>query len=169
MDETKRRILLSLIIFSLILSISIVGNAFAKYKTEIRAESVASVALLATDTEISLPVIYSNPGETKIIPFKITNTEDEKPCEVTLKYNFVVSRSNNIPFDYKICKDEHCNMELTPVMQGIYDDESFKLQAGVKDEKTYYLKVSWPEVSNSAYYAFEVDYFTIKVNSEQVD
>ena len=169
MDKIKRRVLLSLIIFSLFLSISIVGNAFAKYKTKLEGEGIATVALLANETEIAIPILYGEPGTTTVVPFKITNTEDNKPCEVTLKYNFVINRSNNIPFDYKVCLDEDCNNEISSIAQGIYDDESFKLNPGIEDEKTYYLKINWPEVNNNANYAFEVDYIMVKVNSEQVD
>ena len=48
-------------------------------------------------------------------------------------------------------------------------DSSFKFSAGSREEKNYYLKVTWPEDKNDASYAFEVDYIRLKIDVVQVD
>ena len=50
-------------------------------------------------------------------------------------------------------------------------DEETKnaLKAGIKEEHTYYLKISWPEEHNDASYAFEIDYFKVIINSTQIN
>ncbi|MBQ9011657.1 MAG: hypothetical protein IJ093_03310 [Bacilli bacterium] len=161
---------LPLIILLFLLALSLLGrNIQAKYINNSANDDTAKVALMASDTiiDITSPLL-SEPGSTDIVPFVITNKSENKVCEVAQTYKFTIDRSNNIPFEYQLCKDSNCTETISET-NGYYTDANFKFDAGVEQSAQYYLKITWPENQNDASYALEVDYIRVKVEIIQIN
>lgn len=150
----------------------ITDATLAKYTTTVHSSDSVKIALFANDLVATVPSTQNiYPGSDPIlIPIEVTNKKDGKICDVTENYKIEIKNNDhpNIPLNYQFCKDEHCNT-LVSQSNGIYEDDSFKFQAGVEEKNTLYLKVSWPEEYNDSSYAFEIDYIQLKFILTQED
>ncbi|MBR3229946.1 MAG: hypothetical protein IKF91_03870 [Bacilli bacterium] len=164
----SKKFLPVIIVFLIITLVFIVGDTFAKYVTKAEGSDKAIIAIMASDTSFNFDNLKAEPGSVNIIPFTLTNSLDGKTCEVTQTYKMSIENSENIPYEYELCKDSECESVINK-SNGFYSDSSFRFNAGVSEEKEYYLKVSWPENKNDASYAFEVDYIRLKIDVVQVD
>ena len=165
----RSRKFLPVVFLFLIITISFLfKTTLAKYTTKVNGEDSALIAIMANDVVFDFDTYKAEPGSTTIIPFSVTNTSEGKTCEVTQTYKMSIERSNNIPFEFELCKDSNCTNVLT-MTNGYFTDASFILNAGVAETKNYYLKVVWPSDKNDASYALEVDYIRLKISAVQVD
>lgn len=164
----SRKFLPVLLLFFVITVLFIVKSSLAKYAANFNGEDSAVIAIMASDVTTSFSTVGAEPGSITMIPFSITNTANGKTCEVTQTYKIAIERSNNIPFEFDLCKDSSCNNVVSKVGT-YYSDSSFKLNAGVPETNNYYLRVYWPSNKNDASYSLEVDYIRLKINAVQVD
>ena len=163
----------NLIFLCIITTIIIITMSFSKYESTVAGNNVTKVALMANSVsmDINLP-ISGHPGMDFIIcPIVITNKEEDKVCEVSQKYTIEIETQEylNIPLTFELYKDKYCTEIMGCDENGIYYYDDFFFKAGVEDQKTYYLKIDWPENANSEYLAFEIEYFSVNVVATQVD
>lgn len=170
---SRKKLILKILIICIITSILSIELTLAGYKSSTNLMSAATVALMANNTTIEIENnLEGYPGcEPIVCPIILTNVKDNKVCKVGQKYSISVDRTQfqNIPLEFSLYKDENCTEILAPNENFVYTDESFIFEAGVETSITYYLKVEWPEDKNNSDFAFEVEYFKINVDVEQID
>ncbi|MBP3596089.1 MAG: hypothetical protein J6J60_01630 [Clostridia bacterium] len=170
---SRKKLILKILIICIITSILSIELTLAGYKSSTNLMSAATVALMANNTTIEIENnLEGYPGcEPIVCPIILTNVKDNKVCKVGQKYSIYVDRTQfqNIPLEFSLYKDENCTEILAPNENLVYTDESFIFEAGVETSITYYLKVEWPEDKNNSDFAFEVEYFKINVDVEQID
>lgn len=172
--ENKRKLsIIKILIFCLITTIISIDLTFANYKSEVQLQAATTIALMASNTTIEIENnLEGYPGCNPIIcPITLSNVKDSKVCKVSQKYSISVDRTEiqNIPLEFSLYTDKYCTEILTPDENGIYSDETFVFKSGVESSITYYLKIEWPEDKNSSDLAFEVEYFKLNVDVEQID
>ena len=154
-------------------TIIVVELTFAKYATTFSMENKSKVAVMASDVEFNIMTPESlYPGsEAAVVQLVFTNEENGQVCDISQNYSFSIERDStiNLPLEFSVYKDEDCSELFEPDDNGIYQDQSQTFKAGVSSNNIYYLKINWPEEYNDASYAFEVDYFKVLVNVEQID
>lgn len=163
-----------ILLFLLILTAIIVVNiSISKFESMGQLSGTSRVALMASDAYVDLDDdIMLYPGcEPKVYEVIITNKEENKICEVTQKYQLKIEKGEtaNLPIDISLYKDANCTQELIPNGNGYYSSDDYVLQAGVEESKIFYAKISWQNSSKNPSYAFEIDYFRIRIISEQVN
>ena len=162
-----------LIFISVITGIIVVGFSLSKYESSSQMMATARVALIASNAYVEFDDdIKGYPGcEPKIYELTITNKEENKICEVTQKYSIKIENSEfeNLPLEVSIYKDAECTDEIIPDTNGYYKQDDFIFYSGVEGSKKVYLKVEWPVTSKNPAYAFEVDYFRVRIIGEQLD
>lgn len=148
------------IIFSFLFYIDITS---ARYVTFDEISGEATVALMNSSVVFAnIENIFAVPGETKEYDIKITNGEDGKVAEVALSYILSVEKiEDNIPLEYTIRKyasDE----DLGKTVVG-------ELEANILEEDIYKICITWPEEYNDYTYSDEVEAFSLKVVTHQID
>lgn len=170
---SRKKTIIKILIICFITTIISVELTLAGYKTSTNLMAATTVALMANNTTIEIENnLEGYPGCDPIVcPIVLTNVKDNKVCRVGQKYFISVDRTNlqNIPLEFSLYEDENCTQILAPDENGIYSDESFVFEAGVETTITYYLKIEWPEDKNNSDFAFEVEYFKLNVDIEQID
>ena len=161
-----------LISLYIITTIIVTVISFSKFVTTESSNSVATVALMASEASIDIDLsdgLY--PGYKKIIPIVISNKKGEEICEVSQQYIIEIEReeSENLPLVYSLYKDESCTEMIEKDENGNYSLEEFKLQATVETEVKYYLKLEWPHEYNDENLAFEIGYLTVNIITTQLD
>lgn len=173
MVKVKITSILILIFIFLITILFGIKFAFSKYKNTSLNETSVKVAVMASDIELDvLTPIDMYPGcDPTVVAIILSNEKNGRVCEVAQSYSISIKREDiiNIPFEFSLYKDAECTEALTLTADGSYHDPSFQFAAGVKSEKTYYLKIEWPEQYNDPSYAFEIDYFKVYVETVQIN
>lgn len=170
---SRKKFIMKILIICVITSILSIELTLAGYRSSADLMSAATVAVMASNTTIEIEnKLEGYPGcEPIICPIVLTNVKNNKVCKVGQKYSIYVDRTEiqNIPLEFSLYKDEYCTEILAPDENGIYTDETFIFEAGVEASVTYYLKIEWPEDKNHSDLAFEIEYFKINVDVEQID
>lgn len=154
---------------------SMVSGLMARHVSQSSGGDTARVAVMASNVEIPLGnVVMIHPGETNIVPIKLTNKDGNVICEVDQRYIMTVepiSESiNNLPLEYSLYKDEGCKDEAEITVDGsTLSGAEGTFEASVEQTASYWLKVTWPKDQNNAYLAFEIDALKVKVRAEQID
>lgn len=166
----SKKILRNILIFG-ILTFSITTITLARYVTKTYGYSEARVALFGNNASVEITNIKGKPGDVTIIPIKITNALDGKTCEVAEKFTMYVNRTygSNLPLNINLYKDKECTKIIYRDENNNYFDDDFKFSPTKSETKTYYLKIEWPENSNDAANAFEIDYLSLYFRVTQVD
>ena len=168
--KIKTRIFKNLVLFILLILLSASVGTFSRYVSMVYGNTIARVALFGHNTKVEMKNIKGKPGDVKIIPIEITNTKNDKVCEVSQEFTIYINRKygKNLPLNINLYKDKDCT-ELIHISDKVYTNEDFKFEAGKNQTKKYYLKIEWPSNSSSVDNAFEIDYFTIDFRVVQVD
>lgn len=173
MEKLKQIPIFKLVFFCFITTVIVSEITFSRYKTTLSHYNTSKVAVMANDISLDLttPVDMYPGSEPAVVAITLTNTDNGKICEVSQSYTFEIKRGEmtNIPFEFDLYKDRECTELVNKDELGIFSDASFIFKAGIKEEHTYYLKISWPEEHNDASYAFEIDYFKVIINSTQIN
>lgn len=74
-----------------------------------------------------------------------------------------------MPLNINLYKDKECTKIIYRDENNNYFDDDFKFSPTKSETKTYYLKIEWPENSNDAANAFEIDYLSLYFRVTQVD
>ena len=162
-----------LLFLCFITTVIVVELTFSKYESTFSKSTDATVAIMANDVLSNIVIpdgIY--PGSAPVVvAITVTNEDNGRVCQVSQDYMIKIERPEqiNIPFEFELYKDKECTESLDINEDGYYYDSSFNFDAGIKDEKKYYLKIYWPEEYNDASYAFEIDYFRFIVDTIQRD
>lgn len=161
----------NLIFLYIITTIIITALAFSKYSSTVTGSNIAKIAVMANSisTDINIPMSSYPGGEPVICPIVITNKKDDKVCDVAQEFTFQIKNGNNIALNFGLYKDEYCTEIMEHDENGFYHSDEFKFSAGIEENKTYYLKVTWPENEKDASLAFEIEYFTVNIVSTQID
>lgn len=172
-NYSRKKFIIKILIICIITSILSIELTLAGYKSSTNLMAATTVALMANNTTIEIENnLDGYPGcEPIICPITLTNVKDNKVCRVGQKYSISIDRTEikNIPLEFSLYKDEYCTEILAPDENQNYSAESFVFKAGVETSITYYLKIEWPEDKNNSDLAFEVEYFKINVDVEQID
>ncbi len=171
---TYKKIIISsvFIVLTAMILFNITAIVQAKYSSKMTATATTQIALMANNISTEIGNIKAYPGQTTIIPIKVTNKDaDNRVCEVSESFKINLNRnySNNIPLQVSLCKDASCNNKILVDENGIYDDPDFKFKAGVENAKTYYLQIKWPREYNDVFYSFEIDYIVLDFYVQQID
>lgn len=172
--RNKRKIsIVQIIIFCLITTIISIDLTLANYKTEVELQTATTVALMASDTIIEIENnLDGYPGcEPIVCPINLTNAKNNTVCEVSQSYSIYVDRTDfeNIPIEISLYKDKYCTEILALDENGKYSSDEFIFEAGIESSVTYYLKIEWPEEANNSDFAFEIEYFKLNIDIEQID
>ena len=174
MGKEKNKIKTHNLIFLFIATTIIITTiSLSKYVSTVSTDSITKVALMANDLSVDIDLtegVY--PGYKTIRPITFTNENEEGMiCDVAQQFTLQFGRETieNIPINFSIYKDVLCTEIIEPDENGYYSSEDFKLNAGERDEKTYFLEISWPEEENEEQLAFEIGYFTMNIIVEQVN
>lgn len=157
-------VLLILVLFTT----SIVSGRYARYSTSASGSDNARIAVMAAGvTSITLDTITGCPTTTYSVaqPIKICNyatvNGKERVSEVSLRIKLEAATvMNNIPLTFAFFKDAACQTAVS--------DADLLFAPGEKDEKTFYLQISWPKVAVESY-AFEIDAIRVVATAEQID
>lgn len=166
----SKRLLRNILLFC-ILTFSITTITLARFVTKTYGYSEARVALFGNNASVEVPNIKGKPGDTTIIPIKITNALDGKTCEVAESFTIYINRiyGSNLPLNINLYKDKACTTLIYLDENNNYFDDDFKFSPTKKETKTYYLKIEWPESSNDVANAFEIDYLSLYFRVTQID
>lgn len=163
----------NLIFIIIITTTIIIGYTLSRYESKIEGRGTTTIAVMAdtVSTNIEVPLEGYPGSESIIAPITLANKENGKVCEVSQKYTIEIEKQDaeNIPLNYSLYKDEYCTEIIETDENGKYTSEDFTFKPGIEESKTYYLKIDWPEDQKSELYAFEIEYFNIKVVSTQID
>jgi len=174
MIEKLKKISMSKIVFLLFITTVIISElTLSRYGTTFSKTEEVRVAVMGNDISFNImaPMDLYPGSDPSIIPLVITNKENNRICEVLKNFFLKLTKNEtaNIPLEFTLCKDEECNEVITENDAGLYFDQEFLLQAGIGEEKTYYIKAEWPKEYNNENYAFEIDYIKVEIYSTQVD
>lgn len=107
-------------------------------------------------------ILQENHGDIFEYTVNITNYEEESICQVAEEFNINVITSTNIPLNIGMYKDANYTEEFT-------SDDSFRFNAGVKEELTVYIRIEWDAGFSDYSYSQEVDIITLYINITQID
>lgn len=144
----------------------------SRYKSTVAMQDTTYIACMADDINFSIGGTQTGyPGSTELVyPIEITNEKDGVICDVTQKFTLEIIglEDKNIPMQIGLYKDSSCS-NLIADNNGLYSIEEFNFKAGIKETKTYYLKLFWPADRNSDFYSQEIDYLKIEIELKQVN
>ena len=160
------------LIVYLLTAIIAITLTISKYVSTKASENVARVAVMANASSVNIDLsdgVY--PGFESVHTIELSNIEDDEVCDVAQKFiiNIENDEFENIPLDYEIYKDENCTEQIEKDEDGNFSSDDFIFNAGVEEEKKYFLKIKWPEDKNDEKYAFEIGYCTINIAATQID
>ncbi len=162
-----------LIFLFLITAIIVVGFSLSKYETKLEIMGTSKIAIMANDVYVDIEnTLQGYPGcNPYVYEIIITNKENEKICEVAQKYVIKIEKeeSQNLPLEVELYKDVACTQRITKNGAGYYNDVDFVFDANIEQTNKVYLKVNWPSDNKNPANAFEIDYFRILVNSDQIN
>ena len=152
----------------IIVALFTIPLGLSMFQSKNESVSRATVALFANNMTVNIDLenkIY--PGSDIIVPILVTNEENNKVSEVSIKYIIEIENTNNLPLEYTLCEDLDCNSIIEGTNK--FENDNFKFNKQQKQEKKYYLKISWPIEKNDYEYSNEIDYLKINFIVEQVD
>jgi len=163
----------NLIFIYIITTIIITLISFSRYVTTVTIDTDTRVALMADSISVDLNLadgIY--PGFEAICPIVITNKDERGNIwEVSQQFTIEIEREKdkNLPLSMILYEDKNCTEIIEPDEKGIYISSDFRLNAGVEETKTYYLKINWPSEENDIELSYEIGYLKVNVAVTQVD
>lgn len=171
--KEKRNSLYTFLFACFITTFIVVGWSLSKYQSTMTMKQTTKVAVMANDVQFVIEdMIQGYPGCPDIVyPIILTNKQENNICEISQTFTIDIQKqeTENLPLQIGLYEDEACTKKLEENADGLYTAEDFRFQAATEETKTYYVKINWPIDKNSAYYAFEMDYFKMHIQITQVD
>lgn len=154
-----------LIIFIGVLFLSTFNFTTSRYIGELQSnnEIVAIPILTLNNNQIEIKVDDMLPGETREVPFVVSNKENGQLNEVLLNYNITITPDNVIPIKIELYNDKDEKIVLT-------DNKSSEEQMPYDTEATrnYKLKIIWDEKDNDYTYANKTSHISVELTGTQV-
>lgn len=174
---SKSRIL-GYLFLAAIVSMGVLSLSYARYTSQINGEADALVAVWGSESSIPLDIDVSGlvPGGSKEFTFAVKNGKDGQISQVGQLYSVLVETTGNLPLTFELIpvSSEPFGSGIMITGQpfsltdgkGAADGGSLPISKSIITH-TYTLKVSWPELSDGAEYADEIDMVTLTVNAQQ--
>lgn len=162
-----------LIFLFIITTIIVTVLTLAKYKSTVATEeSSAKVAFPAIDllSDEVLDVDINPTTEEKEFIFSVTNTEEEKRTEVTIKYTIQIQTLSNLPLEFELYTYENEIKGTKNLLDGngnITDYINFDFDEDKIDK--YMLIIKWKDGQTDYRFSHTIDYVRVVVNGVQVD
>lgn len=157
-------------LFAVILSMAcIIQNptkSYSKYYSVINQNNSSKVAsfVFLSNTKLNVPLVLNEkmyPGINYEYNFVIKNFEDDKKSDVSLRYSLSVEKTNNLPINVTLYKD---NIE---VAENKVQDQKLNINEETTDN--YTIKISWDSTLNDYKYASLSDNISLLIDVVQVD
>lgn len=144
-------------------------KTYSKYSSSIPLTSGTQIAsfvfLLDSNTEIPIELdenLY--PGCTKEFNFNVKNFNASESSEVNLNYTLKINRTNNLPIELKLYKND--NLVLSGNEKELQNNY---LEKDVNTTDSYKLVITWDYNLKDSKYAGMIDTISINIIAEQQD
>lgn len=162
-------------IFFLVVITTIIVSilSFARYRTTISGENVASIAVpVITLSDNVLELENLRPNTNFEYDFYVTTKYDGKVSDVTMEYDLELIKYSNIPLKVQLYKrDDEQNTLQECVLNDENRTEKRIISFGENDGQTHNYKITimWDGTDNDYRYNLETEYIEIKLNSTQIN
>lgn len=142
-------------------------KSYSKYQTSLNSNnSQASIAsfIFFSEIEKNVPLTINEslyPGIYYEYNFTVQNFNENLVSDITLEYSINISRTNNLPIDIKIYR----NNELIDYSK----TNTFILNKNIKTLDNYKIVIQWSEYNNDYNYANLSDNVSLNILTTQVD
>ncbi len=154
-----------LIIFIGVLYLSTFNFTTSRYIGELQSDSdiVAIPILTLSNNQLEVKVEDMLPGETREVPFIVSNKENDQLNEVLLDYNIKITSDNIIPLTLELYNDKDEKLTLT---ENKTAEERMPYDA--EATRNYKLKIIWNEKDNDYTYANKTSHISVELTGTQV-
>lgn len=155
------------------------STTLARFATKEGLTAGATIAAFVSGTDLNLDLGTQealSPGETKVIYFNVTNSEDGRVCEVPVDYEMQIETTGNLPLNFTLVGqkvsgdgDESVN-RLAGTLDAALCAKGGKLpsaRSGGEAIHRYALNVSWPQNEKAEAYSKEIDQLSVKIKTTQ--
>ena len=148
-----KRILVAAVVFSLAVSVTVVG-AFAAFFTQVKGSSGVKTATMAFSTQVKdngpITGTLSKADNQAIGRVTVSNTENGKLCEVNTKYTITLVADQSVPDTVETFLTRE-NQTYTPSKISKdrktfeFSSEDFRFGIDAAEERTYEIQLQWPD------------------------
>lgn len=167
----------AIILCAVVLCLTSIELALAKYISEGNANDSASVARfspsLISDDDINISDI-KKPGNSTEKAFTVQNFSSDSVSEVAMKYKIVLETTGNLPLRFTVLDSDESVIAVW-ICDGISGDQKYEYECplvfspGTVQAHNYKLKAEWPDAQNEAKFSGTTDAVSLSVVWEQVD
>ena len=163
--KTKQKIMIVLFVLAIFL-IQTPPRSYSKYYSIVSSENPGKIAayVFLSPANIDVPIIIEEklyPGITYEYPFVIKNYDDNIRCKVDLVYSLNISKTDNLPIEMKLYKDD--------VLIENNKIENQELKFSVDTAHNYKIVITWDETLDDYKYAGISDDINLYIDVVQVD
>ena len=170
LKQKKMRLPLSIYLtYLLAATLLFTGVSYSRYATTASGEASTRVAAMASDsTAVINGTLLAAPGESQTFTVTVTNKDGSQVCEVAQEYTmYVENLTGNMNLTYEFVDVE--TMTYTDAEGVSHTAVTGSFAAGVEEEVTYTIRVTWNAGAQPEHMAFEVDALQVVVQAVQVD
>ena len=141
-------------------------KSYSKYYSVVPSASSSKIAsyVFLSSVDFDIPITLDKklyPGITYEYPIVIRNYDGNIRCKVDLNYSLSIDRTNNLPVEIKLYKDD--------VLLEDNKIENQELNHSIDEIHNYKIVITWDKALNDYKYADITDYINLYVNVSQVD
>lgn len=159
-----------LILVTLITTMFSTFIAFSKYISSANGNSSGEVAFPILNYKDSEILMDALPGNTIEYVFGVSNKDENKTSEVTMKYRISIETLENLPFEFELYTFDNDECGDANLLED--ENISKELDIPIQDSEIvqkYKLFIKWNKKDNNYLYSKETEYIKVETIAEQVD
>jgi len=172
----KKRILIILILFSLIICFS--GITYSLFNSEtsflVKNMEIAEFVFETKRTDhIELDFDDLKPGDSKVFSFQVSNTKGNNITNVTTEYQITIKTFHFMPLVIELYKDEDvvmtCNENYSRNSDNalVCNSDVWEMNFNSSETENFKVKLTFPSEFNSHEYTELVDFIDVDISSWQ--